>query len=67
MLGYHAYKVRGVCEAAGRRSLFLTLLWLVLQPLLQTLEGITLNIAGNSCLMPVERVTGEDFGFFPEF
>ncbi|XP_077736415.1 leucine-rich repeat-containing protein 34 isoform X5 [Canis aureus] len=25
------------------------------------LEGLTLNIAGNSCLMPVERVTGEDF------
>ncbi|XP_058412368.1 leucine-rich repeat-containing protein 34 isoform X2 [Diceros bicornis minor] len=25
------------------------------------LEGITLNIAGNSRLMPVERVTGEDF------
>ncbi|XP_030895805.1 leucine-rich repeat-containing protein 34 [Leptonychotes weddellii] len=24
-------------------------------------EGITLNIAGNSCLMPEERVTGEDF------
>ncbi|XP_029795788.1 leucine-rich repeat-containing protein 34 isoform X4 [Suricata suricatta] len=25
------------------------------------LEGITLNIAGNSHLMPVERMTGEDF------
>ncbi|XP_072608354.1 leucine-rich repeat-containing protein 34 isoform X1 [Vulpes vulpes] len=25
------------------------------------LEGLTLNIAGNSCLMPVERVTCEDF------
>uniref|UniRef100_A0A7N5JDJ9 Leucine rich repeat containing 34 n=1 Tax=Ailuropoda melanoleuca TaxID=9646 RepID=A0A7N5JDJ9_AILME len=24
-------------------------------------EGITLNIAGNSCLLPEERVTGEDF------
>ncbi|XP_072816764.1 leucine-rich repeat-containing protein 34 isoform X7 [Vicugna pacos] len=26
------------------------------------LEGITLNVAGNSRLMAIERVTGEDFG-----
>lgn len=39
----------------------MTLLCLALSPLLQTLEGITLNIAGNSRLMPEERVTGEDF------
>lgn len=27
----------------------------------QGLEGITLNVAGNNQLIPVERVTGDDF------
>lgn len=43
-----------------KKKLLLFLYW-VSYLYFNRLEGITLNIAGNNHLIPVERVTGEDF------